>query len=114
MLHEGSNLTIKLYKDKTQLHGSRGDTWGTEAEQKQVVTPKDMYKLVLKSGEPVTSTLSQWGEYNLTSSLIEREAEIERELTAQKMRVSMGDFKDKAENAHSFDKTVGKTEENLF
>lgn len=113
MLHENSNLNIKLFKDKNLLSGSRGDSWNSEAEQKQVVTPKDMFKLVLKSGEPVSSTLSQWGEYNLNASLIEREAELAEKLTAQKGVVSMGDFKDERENAHSFSKTVGKTEDLL-
>lgn len=114
MLHEGSNLQIKLYKDKNLLHGSRGKNWNTEAEQKQVVTPKDMYKLVLKSGEPVNSTLAKWGEYDLNASLIQREAELAEKLTAQKGVVSMGDFKDKEDTPTVLGKTVGKTEEDLF
>lgn len=114
MLHEGSNLQIKLYKDKSILKGSRGDTWRTEAEQKQVVTPKDMYKLVLKSGEPVSSTLAKWGEYDLNASLIQREAELNEKLTAQKMRVSMGDFKDKGETPPVSQRETVRKEEDLF
>lgn len=95
MLHETSNLDIKLHKDKSLLQGYRGSNWGTEAEQKQVVTPKDMFKLVLRSGQPANSNLSKYGEYDITASLIEIDETIRQKLTAQKEVVSMGDFKDK-------------------
>lgn len=100
--------TIELDKPKRN--------WNTQAEQKRVIAPKEVYKAVMRNGINFMPSNAQYGDGGLLYEEISESANRLRreELTAQmnKEVVSMGDIKDKSNTPTvSQRETVSKEEE---
>lgn len=94
MLSEGTNRNIKVVKGNVSRNAK--ETWHTRAEEKQLLTSIDMFKVVNRSGLPLygNSEFSENYPINTMASLGEMEEELSV-LTEQKRAVSMGYDKDK-------------------
>lgn len=103
---------IKLIHN-IELDGAKGN-WNTQAEQKRVIAPKEVYKAIMRNGLAYVPTNAQYGEGgNIYEELSESANRLRREqLTAQiNDVVSMGDIKDKrATPTVSTEETVSKEE----
>lgn len=93
-----NHKNIKLVKN-IELDKPKGN-WNTNAEQKRVIAPKEIYKAVMRNGLDYIPTNAQYGEGGLMYEELSESANRLRreELTAQmnkEMVVSMGDIKDK-------------------
>lgn len=109
-----NHKNIKLVKN-IELDKPKGN-WNTQAEQKRVIAPKEVYKAVMRNGLNYIPSNAQWGEGGLLYEELSESANRLRreELTAQmnKSVVSMGDIKDKRVTPPvSQGETVSKEEE---
>lgn len=112
MLSKETNTDIKVLKGFTDRHAK--ETWHSHAEEKQLLSSLNMFKVVNRSGMPLygNSEFSENYPINTMAGLGELEAEL-KILTEQKGAVSMGDDKDKGDTPPvSQRETVGK--EDLF
>lgn len=104
--HKNIELIHKIELDKPK------GNWNTQAEQKRVIAPKEVYKAVMRNGLNYIPSNAQWGEGGILYEELSESANRLRkeELTAQMNKVvSMGDIKDKSNSPTvSQGETVGK------
>lgn len=110
MLSEGTNRNIKVIKGKASRKAK--ETWHTRAEEKQLLSSIDMFRVVNRAGMPLygKSEFSEEYPINTMAGLPELEKEL-KSLTEQKRAVSTGYDNDKgATPAVSKTETVSKEE----
>lgn len=94
MLSKNTNTDIKVLKGVSDRKTK--ETWHSQAEEKQLLSSLNMFKVVNRSGMPLygNSEFSENYPINTMAELGELEAEL-KVLTEQKRAVSMGEYKDK-------------------
>lgn len=110
MLSISTNRDIKVAKGTVTRNAK--ETWHTRAEEKQLLSSIDMFKVVNRSGMPLfgNSEFSEDYAVNTMAGLAEMEQELKL-LTEQKRAVSMGyDYDKGATPTVSVPETVGKGE----
>lgn len=110
MLSAGTNREIKVIKGNVTRNAK--ETWHTKAEEKQLLSSIDMFRVINRAGMPLygNSEFSEDYPINTMAGLGELEKEL-RVLTEQKRVVSMGYDNDKgATPTVSEPETVSKGE----
>lgn len=96
MLSVSTNRDIKVAKGNVTRNAK--ETWHSRAEEKQLLSSIDMFRVVNRSGMPLygNSEFSENYPINTMAGLGEMEAEL-KVLTEQKRAVSMGYNSDKGD-----------------